>query len=181
MSNAQLTGGTGDVNPQFYSGSLLMSAANTLTSTAFISPVAKGIFSKTGKATVMEILQVFVSMPTWDAMATATELTDSRIFSIGTKELSALTMDEGSLIAFFSQVKQGAFTADGTFGMESDNVYVWDITDSLGHGVLIATDYIYATGDTTGYAGAATFGFKLLYRFKNVSMQEYVGIVQSQQ
>ncbi|GAG62860.1 unnamed protein product, partial [marine sediment metagenome] len=62
-----------------------------------------------------------------------------------------------------------------------DCVYMWDCTDDIGHGILVASDYIYVQGDTTGYGVGAEFNFKILYRFKNVRLQEYIGIVQSQQ
>lgn len=57
-----------------------------------------------------------------------------------------------------------------------------DLTDGAGHGVLVATDAIYLQIFTTGVANTSETGrFRMLYRFKNVSLAEYIGIVQSQQ
>jgi hypothetical protein len=58
---------------------------------------------------------------------------------------------------------------------------VLDVTDGAGHGVLIATDSIYAQVNSANTATTNTVYFKLLYRFKEVNIIEYVGIVQSQQ
>lgn len=70
---------------------------------------------------------------------------------------------------------------------------IHDLTDGAGHGILIATDNIYLNAlvayvdaDTSAaYAGAPSFIFaasncELIYRFKAVTLQEYIGIVQSQ-
>lgn len=57
-----------------------------------------------------------------------------------------------------------------------------DLTDEAGHGILVATDNIYAylnTINTASHTLAATA--TITYRFKDVSLEEYIGIVQSQQ
>lgn len=65
-----------------------------------------------------------------------------------------------------------------------------DLTDGAGHGLLVATDNIwltcYATAATAdagenAVLNVATVNADLIYRFKEVSLQEYIGIVQSQQ
>ena len=62
------------------------------------------------------------------------------------------------------------------------------MTDGAGHGVLIATDNVYFSLlynaiPTDGIAVQFTIGggCDLLYRFKEVGLKEYIGIVQSQQ
>lgn len=65
-----------------------------------------------------------------------------------------------------------------------------DLTDGAGHGVLVATDNIWlsilataATADAGENAvlNVASSNCDLFYRFKEVTLQEYIGIVQSQQ
>jgi len=69
-----------------------------------------------------------------------------------------------------------------------------DLTDGAGHGVLVATDNIYlnisagltdldVAGFTSNVPKSSAFSAQcdLLYRFKEVTLQEYIGIVQSQQ
>lgn len=63
------------------------------------------------------------------------------------------------------------------------------MTDGAGHGVLVATDNIYLTLQTalSSVIGSSVGGIQgfgeaaILYRFKEVGLAEYIGIVQSQQ
>lgn len=76
-----------------------------------------------------------------------------------------------------------------TFSTDNESVEFHDLTDGAGHGILVATDNIYLSVQTslTAYNGSSAdeiIGFcfaDLIYRFKEVKLQEYIGIVQSQQ
>lgn len=76
---------------------------------------------------------------------------------------------------------RNAFTAGGSVAVNQDVVQVMDLTDGDGHGILVATDNIFFQVTSNGFASAAEQSVKLLYRFKEVSLVEYIGIVQSQQ
>lgn len=73
------------------------------------------------------------------------------------------------------------------FSADNEGVDIHDLTDGAGHGVLIATDSIWLTGfingavPDIGTTAAVNVYAEILYRFKKVSLQEYIGIVQSQQ
>jgi hypothetical protein len=56
------------------------------------------------------------------------------------------------------------------------------LTDSNGHGLLVATDQLFMNVDTQNTA-QKTFSAvaRVGYRFKDVGLTEYIGIVQSQQ
>lgn len=56
-----------------------------------------------------------------------------------------------------------------------------DLTDEAGHGILIATDSIYLACSSALTGVRNTVACKLTYRWKDVSLEEYIGIVQSQQ
>lgn len=56
-----------------------------------------------------------------------------------------------------------------------------DLTDGAGHGIIVATDNIYVTLFSAGTGVAAEVDVKIMYRFKNVALAEYIGVVQSQQ
>lgn len=60
-----------------------------------------------------------------------------------------------------------------------------DLTDEAGHGILVATDNIfinaYARASTSGGVTSPEAVATLHYRLKEVALQEYIGIVQSQQ
>jgi hypothetical protein len=77
---------------------------------------------------------------------------------------------------------RNSFTAAGTGITDLVNSpRKWDFTDGAGHGILVATDNIFIQASTNGQNTASLFRFKILYRFKSVSLVEYIGIVQSQQ
>jgi hypothetical protein len=77
---------------------------------------------------------------------------------------------------------RNAFTAAGSVSQnQSDIVQVMDLTDGAGHGILIATDSIFIAVSEVGYTGPNTIGVKIMYRLVEVGLQEYIGLVQSQQ
>ena len=176
-----LTGGTRDVNPQFFVGRIATTEANAFTVAAYANPVAKGIFAQRGYGTVMEVLKIWVRMyPMTDIDNVAETVIDATI-GIGTKDMNEEGyLDEPSYFFFEELHRIGAFTAGGTYSEKMYPVRMWDITDGAGHGVLVASDYIYVCVDTDGWPSTATFMFRILYRFKNIPVEEYVGIVQSQ-
>lgn len=181
----QLTGGTDDVNPQFLSATLTLTAANTTSQLEIITPINRVGGDNSGTATVMEILKIFVNMPDMDGPQAAAILKDSAVLAIGTSNMGLTTLarlSDPKVIAYFGTYQNTAFTAGGSgvmgFGREP---FVMDLTDGAGHGLLVATDTLYAQGQTSNQTNASSFGIKFLYRFKRVKLVEYIGIVQSQQ
>ena len=177
-----LTGGTGDVNPQLFSGKIATAVADTPITSAYITPISR--LPKTGaRATVMEILKVFVWFRYTPAIANVAETYVTELLNFGTKDhgVTWAETSEPSTFAAAQLVLSGAFTAGGTYRVNYQQPIVLDLTDNVGHGVLVATDYIYVQFDTDGALAVQTAYFKILYRFKNVPLTEYIGIVQSQQ
>lgn len=176
-----LTGGTGDVNPQYWTlPSNTMSAANTFTEGTIPTPIPR-VRVAGGKATVMEILKVFINLPEADANNGAG---GSNIFAqaqLSTKSLSGMSFANPAVFAYAEKNMRGAFTAAGTYGTVTHDPQERDLTDGAGHGLLIATDNIYFGMNTSGFTAAGSSSIKILYRMKNVSVEEYIGIVQSQQ
>jgi len=81
--------------------------------------------------------------------------------------------------AFFQWRRQTQFTTSGTNMVEQPAVF--DMTDGAGHGILIATDFIHLQVFSATTGNAVEARLKFLFRWKNVSIEEYIGIVQSQQ
>jgi len=181
-SGDQLTGGTKDVNPQYMQGLVTLTAANTATEVTLGTPIVRVGPQTGGKSIIMELLKAYVDFPAIDADAAAATAR-AMTFSIQTVASTAVTtLDNPRNLCFMSLDNRNAFTAAGTGTLaERVDPTVWDFTDGAGHGVLVATDNIFIAANTQGQAGASTFRFKLLYRFKEVSLVEYIGIVQSQQ
>ena len=182
-SGDQLTGGTKDVNPQFLSGRVTMTAANTAITVPLGTPIVRVGPQTSGQAIIMEVLKVWVQMPNIDTDAAAAT---SRVFQASFRTVASTTapgaLDDPRCFAFFERTVRNAFTAAGTGMLDYQNdPLCFDCTDGAGHGILIATDNVFITVLTSGQTAAEAFPFKILYRFKKVSLIEYIGIVQSQQ
>lgn len=93
----------------------------------------------------------------------------------------ALTYADPTVVDYYSKV-QNFYGTLPTGVIEDENPQFHDLTDGAGHGILIATDALYLN---ITFTGAVTVNFqtylKLFYRLKAVGVEEYIGIVQSQQ
>lgn len=179
----QLTGGTKDVNPQFMSGSVTLSAANTFTEVQIALPVARPITGGTNKTTIVEILKIFVDWANLDLdAAAATTRSQIATFTTITQTTAPFGLENPRTIMRFEHIVRNAFTAAGTGVLDMVNSpTVIDTSDAAGHGVLVGTDSIFIGFVTTGFTAAVPMSWKILYRFKDVALVEYIGIVQSQQ
>lgn len=213
----RLTGGTNDVNPQFFKQE--MSAAQALTvspgGTAFHArtvrpnlPVNRINQSSANTATIIEVLKVKWS---YGYVVSAPESTSEVPYEINITGLLATSdlapggtfngdASKGSVIDWFQSRESYSpwFVPSGgvTFSPQvqtPQNQPVWhDLTDGDGHGVLIATDRV-NIGYRLDFVNEANAGqgnsilessnvlFEMLYRYKTVTLAEFIGIVQSQE
>lgn len=170
--DGSLTGGTGDVSPQFLSIAATQSGADTSTTTSFSIPVQR--LPTGARAQVMEVLKIFFMAGNTQVEVDNTVNCFLSTTSFGT---TATTISEPRVFAAWS--KQLVLTTSG----EAINVepIIQDLTDGAGHGILIATDQIFAQVNSATTSVANTVRMKIMYRWKNVPLAEYIGIVQSQQ
>lgn len=168
----ELTGGTGDVNPQFLTATVTQSAADISTTLEFALPVPR-FSAKSGRSLVMEILRV--NYVVGDLVAPAGQI--SVIGFLATSE-SAVALSDPTIFSFFA--RDGLFATAVGFSYGSRK-YTDNLNDGAGHGFLVATDQLFLTAQTVATGAANVIVAKLYYRFKEVSLQEYIGIVQGQQ
>jgi hypothetical protein len=198
-SRRGLTGGTGDVNPQFLSWSVVQDAADSTTTLAVNIPVQR--LPTTGRAQVMEVLSVKYDGSTLGGSSTAEvprrydaslddhmelhfdEWSRSLTVRIATRNpgTTAVGYNDPSVFSYYNKTKYGIFTAGGSYFIIEHEPYVDDLTDGAGHGYLVATDIIYIQISSQQTGSAQSCQGKLYYRWKNVNLQEYIGIVQGQQ
>lgn len=185
-SNGSLTGGTGDVNPQQMRGTLTLTGAGTFTQLTL--PIPRQVLQQGNRAQVIEVLKIFIDRPLPEGSGSTSEVINEYALAFSTKPQTVLgntasnfSFADAAIFAFDRVASLNAFTTGGTYTAVYDNTRVIDLTDGSGHGLLIGTDNIYICGDTAGVAAAVTWEFRILYRWKNVGMTEYVGMVQSQQ
>jgi len=199
-----LTGGTGDVNPQWYrlitptvSQTTAASAGISTQATFPLPVVRKGQLA--GKVTVVELLKV-----RWgNQLGFATNIQQNAIYTLSAYLSTKAPQPTGAGLAPFSSLSDPSIvdfvsvtTAIGVsvainllaFSSDNETPNFHDLTDGAGHGILIATDNIYlsmqllsSSIDGGSYTATGISNAALLYRFKDVTLTEYIGIVQSQQ
>lgn len=201
-SSASLTGGTGDVNPQTY---ILQSEAITITGPVTAPVTSVRTFplpvprypAGNGRSIVFEILEVEWFCPNMTPPATST-MVKSLYAAITTDPIApiATNLTDPLYSEFFANPRHiSIFGSEKTILVNTDGAaidnevfvrYVDNLTDQAGHGILVATDSI-SLHTYAAVIGAGSDELRsqvtarIAYRLKEVSLTEYIGIVQSQQ
>ena len=203
-SNGSLTGGTRDVNPQFLLGRLNLAApalGASLTS-LFQIDLPTNRLPTGGKPAVVEVLSAyFYLFPTHgnllansSGVASTADTAVDMVLTYGTPfnvSTSANNLDfasplviTASSVSTFQRVVSNAALSPANiseFAQLTQPFYI-DLTDGAGHGVLCAADTMgFYLGITNAAAVPYAATVKVLYRYKAVALEEYIGIVQSQQ
>jgi len=168
-----LTGGTGDVNPQILTVNVTQTAADTTTTDEIALPVPR-FSAKKGRSLVIEILKVDAFVDDYLATGAANSVR-------GFLDTSGEADNATEPTTFYSGQQDLLFATAIGFQIVDRNIGRTDYTDNAGHGFLVATDSIFATVATQVTGRINIITFKILYRFKEVTLQEYIGIVQGQQ
>lgn len=179
-SGDQLTGGSGDVNPQEMVQELTQTGADTTTITRMALPIPR-LPTKPGKNLVIELLwvQYFWMNKTYPgAGVISTMVANVTTNPVIPATFSAAVLDPKILSVWM--------LGSATFGAPAtvDTFYPFyeeDLTDGAGHGILVASDSLYFNIFSLLTAQANHVGWRIGYRFKEVDLVEYIGIVQSQQ
>lgn len=188
-----LTGGTGDVNPQFFRFFCTQPVSDNNAIQPFPLPVQR-LEKKDGQAMVMEVLKVQWDLPTLFSGAGSTTFLSGYLTTKDPQLPAATALTPAQEANFRNQGividyknRQILTSVTGTPSTMVIEEPPWnDLTDGDGHGILVATDNIFVIcisqlSTTTPTSVPNTVTGKIMYRWKNVSVQEYIGIVQSQQ
>ena len=164
-----------DAFPNYFSGSLTMSAANTFTSATTTLPINRiGRVSGT-KAVVLELLWVDFHVITDDLIV------NGDLWEIGFSTPPAFgsmpDFAESNVIAFYS-VK--AHVGAGPSSVIIPAVWRLNLQTADGHGTLVASDVLNVQADSAGMGAALRFDWRVYYRFVQVPALEMMGILQSQ-
>lgn len=170
-SGGGLTGGSGDVNPQFLSATALQSGADATTTATIALPIDRLRFGS-NRVGAVEVLSATFDPRVITVGAVASILG----VAITTKSFGTtkVQFNEPTIVAYFHVA---AATA-GFGGLQFP--YKMDLTDAAGHGVMVCTDQIFAQCFSTTTSLTNQVDIKLEYRYKNITLHEYVGVVQSQ-
>lgn len=185
-TKSQLTGGSGDVNPQYMVSSIEVKGLNGIVGTPLPIPRLQ---QQNGKQLVMEFLQIdfcFSSPIPATITSTALDIVMAITTNPNQQPLQSRLFQDPRVIALSSKMLFWAISPTAPtdylvpFGLNRiDSV---DLTDNAGHGILVATDTIYFTAIlANAFPATIELDARIMYRFKEVGLAEYVGIVQSQQ
>lgn len=168
-----------DVYPQYFVTQLSTTTNDTTIVAAIPLPVPR--IPTSGKATILEFLWADINMETGrvgnSSNFTALSLTGS----------STLTAGSGGYHTFLANPQVIGYHKNETdqitgVGVQLvDQPYRLDWQSNDGKGLLIATDRIYIYVTSLATLGLVRATWRVWYRYVDVSIQEYVGIVQSQQ
>lgn len=174
-----LTGGSGDVNPQQMVFTVTQTGNDVTTIGALQMPIPR-LPTKPGKNLVIELLEVEYY---WHGgVAGAAGVTIDMAASVTTNPVvPANELELVQDVRKLSWIAQRTVDVTATGIVDIENRYTDDLTDRAGHGFLVATDRLYFNVFSTNTGQANTIVFSLMYRFKEVALVEYIGIVQSQQ
>ncbi len=166
----------GDVDryPNYISGVMALSAANTFTTQTLNLPLNRVPIAG-GRGQMMEFLWLDLIVSNVDLIADNDSYNIS--FSTGVTPTAIVPIsDPDNVFQIFYD------THFVTSGMDHTTL---PITQSLqstdGFGRLVAGDRLHVAGTSGGMAAAASFAFRIYYRFVSVPLPEFLGIVQSQQ
>lgn len=176
----QLTGGSGDVNPQIISVIVNQTANDASTSVIQPIPIPR-LPTKEGKNLVIELLGVEYFDPGIQSVPGVGVVQRQLVILTTTSSISPSITTALAEPRQLSQWFRAQITAT-LVGIVNEQVYFYDdLTDGAGHGLLLATDQYYLQSYSENTAITNTTVVKIYYRWKEVSLVEYIGIVQSQQ
>jgi len=166
----QLTGGTKDVNPQSMNCTLPIKAgANGVCQMVEVAlPVQR--LNNRNRSMVMEVLGIQV-------VNTGKENHHYTVGIATSKPSTATDVIPRLIDANVFWLMRGY---GDSIEKSANATAINDLTDKAGHGILLGADKIYAFSYSNA-VNAYEVDFRIYYRWKNVSLTEYIGIVQSTQ
>lgn len=152
--------GGGDKKPQYLNATLSVPASGTWSSTIAEVPLLNIL---TGGTKVLEILKVHVNRYGGS--------TNTAQVAIGSKNLNGAS---SGTYTFQNATADRAFMV--TLAMNGTNLYYdLDLTDENGNGMLYPAQQFYVNANVS--TNGDGMKVSILYRIKNATLQEYVGII----
>lgn len=160
--------------PNYMSFIVTTSGTNVFTSFRINTPIPRSQVVSGNRATVMELLWV-EWQPTFESLLDAFEESMQYGIFLGTPTVHEEISNPQSLIS--GELILLGLTAGG-------NMQAFPLRHNLqsadGYGFLLASDSFSAWLDSDGLAGTFSGHFRVYYRFVNIPVTEYIGLVQSQ-
>jgi len=181
-SGGSVTGGTGDIKPQYIVATVSAPTGAADYSIVQIN-VPRIVLGEPDMATIMEILSV-----EWypglndlgDNVSLHGGFLDTRASRLQDEAatLATIATDAGSPTVFAWVMIDHRITTSG--GATSEYPLTVNTNDGNGNGILIASDRFFAIGFSVANTVPADHVVRIMYRLVNVGITEYVGIVAAQ-
>lgn len=173
-----LTGGTGDVNPQFLQITVNETALNTFTAEEWRLPLMK-VGTSSQRAQVIEILRIFAQHNYPDIPAAMGASTVTWGLKWGGQPTVMPPFDDTTIIVqdYSPCVVAGIPGAGEAYAYMRDqpsSITQYDLTDGAGHGYICFVDRLWVYIEGAGNTGAKFINLKMYFRFKNVGMPEFI-------
>jgi len=161
-----------DIYPQWLDFEVLQTGTNVWTTEPVPLPVPRVRREVGDQVQLIEILKVILS-------PNVNEAPDASRVS-----LKLLTKDfdsdpkEGPATIFTVSIEPESSGADYAYAFIEP--YMFDLTDGMGHGYLVAVDTLYVGCASGGMASPTGGSGRIYWRFVSVSLAEFLGLIQSQ-
>jgi len=169
-----------DFFPNYMSWRLVLTANDTFTTDKIFTPIPRNQAIKGNRAVVMELLWLDVDVHNLKLLAA-----DDEIFwgiSTGNVPTKLITLDAGNCLAYGSiecLAKQAGSEGFGISSLTKPQRY--DMQTKDGYGLLLASDAFNFYADSLNTGEKIEYNCRLYYRFVQIPVTEFIGLVQSQQ
>ena len=176
-----LTGGTGDVNPQWVAFTAVQTGNDVFLQQTFDLPTNPSMPVRSNKAMVLEFLRVQFLWSLDTTQSPATPQRHSAVLSTATVDIGAgLSTIQSSVNAITTDQFLTFQAGAGATVFTRDVAKVYDLTDGAGHGVIIASKSINLIISTFNTATSNRVVVRILYRYKEVTITEFITLAQFQ-
>lgn len=169
----------------YLTGNVTATAPNAPTTEAILVPINRYPHGKGGKVTILEVLKCFYELSTFDNYSSNNGTLGFITAGLSTAQPTGpLSFANPRTLDFVTREFKTAGAlpiVSNLFHATEEDPVVHDLTDGAGHGMLVATDQLFLTINSSNMIAPAGVTCRILYRYKSVSLTEYIGIVQSQQ
>jgi hypothetical protein len=168
---------TTDAFPNYLSGQITQTGTNVFTSLSVALPLPR--FRTAGRrATIIELLWVEASaIPvTVNLDGNATVIS----FGMNLAGAPAEFIRVSDPLCIFSWELEGHFSGAAGAAI-AQSQFKKNLQSAEGFGYLVAADSVHVYVNSNNQAVANTWDFRIYYRFVDVPVEEFIGIVQSQQ
>jgi len=169
-----------DFFPNFISGALTQAAADAFTTNQTFTPIPR-LKTIGNRATVMELLWIDIE---FDIVMNRNDSEAEVFFNLGSIPTSVLRWNDPRVFTMFKLVNEfiavGAGSGAAATGLYSE-MRRFDMQSKDGFGYLLASDSFHVTFKSENTARANSVFWKMFYRFVDIPLSEFIGIVQSTQ